>query len=180
MSAIDLEEAMVLSPTREMELFIARGDNDIVVYFDQSTANLEKRSNLLTILFLALENFSYSKPTKRPPILLEGGVDAWVDHFGHQSLKVEDKTQQVTPNNQYRNSTEISRFQRMPVSSSNLPYPSSPTGEQSAFRPIDLDEEKRWVEQLSKENDRPRLDIVRASNANTADPIIRTVEEFVR
>ena len=199
MSVIDLEEAMILSPTREQELFYARDKNDIVVYYDQSTSDTGFINNpnspkqlLLKTLYDAIDRFSYSKQLQRAPLLLEGGIDAWIDEYGIQSLVVDDRTAvRLTPApDNYRLSSEVSRIERKPVAGAILPYPSSARGGQLArhpTEPINIEEEKRWIEQLHKENDPkpfPRLETTRniipaSSTPNNTVPISRTVEEFV-
>lgn len=214
MSAIDLEEAMVLSPTREHEMFMARDQSELVVYYDQSTLNtdfLDSTKNtqslrVLKTLYTAIQEFSFSKPLRRPPMLLSGGLDAWIDLFGPQSLIVGDSSAPSgLTTNLYRRSRDVARaptpllVERRAVLGSTPPYPPSRGSAPTARippTPINIEEEQRWLDQLHKENDPMPYPISRtnsdlalrarkisplATNTNNSGaPVIRTVEEFVR
>lgn len=97
MSAEELEDRLVVSPDSEQALFEKRNEFDIVVYMDQSTSSTNFLSGpptgsttpALRALYDTLYEFNDYKPLKdgRPPALLLGGLDAWVDLMGLQSLK---------------------------------------------------------------------------------------------
>ncbi|KAK5098535.1 ubiquitin-specific protease doa4 [Exophiala xenobiotica] len=96
MSAEMLEERLVLAPDKEQNLFARRNEFDIVVYYDQSTSDNSylrgsptmTRAPHLRAFFDTLYEFNEYKPLKdgRPPALLRGGLDAWVDLMGSHSL----------------------------------------------------------------------------------------------
>lgn len=96
MSAEMLEERLVLSPDNEQNLFARRNEFDLVVYYDQNTSDIGylrgsptmTRAPHLRAFFDTLYEFNEYKPLKdgRPPALLKGGLDAWVDLMGPQSL----------------------------------------------------------------------------------------------
>ncbi|KAL2003671.1 hypothetical protein VTN02DRAFT_2821 [Thermoascus thermophilus] len=96
MSAEELEERLVVSPEHEQSLFERRNEFDIVVYYDQSTASVSYLAGSpvgtsaphLRALYDTLYEFNAYKPLKdgRPPALLIGGLDAWIDLVGQQSL----------------------------------------------------------------------------------------------
>ncbi|KAI9769122.1 MAG: ubiquitin-specific protease doa4 [Geoglossum simile] len=98
MSADELEETLVLSPENEQNLFSRREKFDLVVYYDQtSTTNRylggptnRPQERTLRALTQAIYEFSYSKPLQRPPVLLVGGLNAWVNLVGRQALKTSD------------------------------------------------------------------------------------------
>ncbi|KAL2861320.1 hypothetical protein BJX68DRAFT_222235 [Aspergillus pseudodeflectus] len=95
-SAEELEERLVVSPEFEQSLFERRNEFDMVVYYDQSTSSnsylagppIGTTAPHLRALYDTLYEFNAYKPLKdgRPPALLLGGLDAWIDLMGQQSL----------------------------------------------------------------------------------------------
>jgi len=95
-SAEELEERLVVSPEFELSLFERRNEFDIVVYYDQHTNDTRylsgpptgNNASALRALYDTLYEFNDYKPLKdgRPPALLLGGIDAWVDMMGTNSL----------------------------------------------------------------------------------------------
>lgn len=95
-SAEELEERLVVSPENEQSLFEQRNEFDLVVYYDQNTDSVSYLAGSpvgtsaphLRALYDTLYEFNAYKPLKdgRPPALLLGGLDAWVDFVGKQSL----------------------------------------------------------------------------------------------
>ncbi|KAK4939532.1 ubiquitin-specific protease doa4 [Elasticomyces elasticus] len=95
-SAEELEDRLVLAPDTEQSHFSRRNEFDIVVYYDQSTSDISylrgppimTKAPALRALYDTLYEFNDTKPLKdgRPPALLSGGIDAWVDYMGSQSL----------------------------------------------------------------------------------------------
>ncbi|KAI9847465.1 MAG: ubiquitin-specific protease doa4 [Sclerophora amabilis] len=100
MSAEDIEERLVLSSEQEQALFNERNKFDLVVFYDQSSASVRAsgygRPSLdklpLSSLEQALGDFSYGKPLRQAPVLLSGGLDAWVDLVGAHALKTTSNT----------------------------------------------------------------------------------------
>ena len=94
LSADELEEALVVSPEVEQDHFAHRASFDLVVFYDQSTratqnGNRPDRSGTrrsLKNLRETLELYSYDMPLKQRPLLLDGGLDAWIDYVGPQAL----------------------------------------------------------------------------------------------
>ncbi|KAJ5221146.1 uncharacterized protein N7469_010033 [Penicillium citrinum] len=95
-SAEELEDRLVVSPEHEQSLFERRNEFDLVVYYDQNTASVSYLAGPpagtsaphLRALYDTLYEFNEYKPLKagRPPALLLGGLDAWIDLLGQQSL----------------------------------------------------------------------------------------------
>ncbi|KKK21611.1 hypothetical protein ARAM_004129 [Aspergillus rambellii] len=95
-SAEELEERLVVSPEYEQALFERRNEFDMIVYYDQSTSSnsylagppVGTTAPHLRALYDTLYEFNAYKPLKdgRPPALLLGGLDAWIDLLGQQSL----------------------------------------------------------------------------------------------
>jgi ubiquitin carboxyl-terminal hydrolase 8 len=96
LSAEDLEDGLVLSPEIEQTLFARRNQFDVVVYYDQRTADVAylkgpptmTHAPALRAFYDTLYEFNDTKPLRdgRPPALLMGGIDAWADHMGAHSL----------------------------------------------------------------------------------------------
>ncbi|KAJ6135186.1 hypothetical protein N7512_000346 [Penicillium capsulatum] len=101
-SAEELEERLVVSPEHEQALFERRNEFDLVVYYDQRTASVSYLAGSpvgtsaphLRALHDTLYEFNEYKPLKsgRPPALLLGGLDAWMDLVGQQSLATSSTT----------------------------------------------------------------------------------------
>lgn len=95
-SAEELEERLFMSPEYEQGLFERRNEFDLVVYYDQNTASnsylagspVSTSAPHLRALHDTLYEFNEYKPLKagHPPALLLGGLDAWIDILGQQSL----------------------------------------------------------------------------------------------
>ena len=96
LSAEDLEDTLVLSPEAEQASFAKRNEFDIIVYYDQHTSDVAylrgpptmTNAPALRALYDTLYEFNDTKPLKdgRPPALLHGGLDAWVELMGAHSL----------------------------------------------------------------------------------------------
>ncbi|EXJ91171.1 hypothetical protein A1O1_04280 [Capronia coronata CBS 617.96] len=95
-SAEELEDRLVLAPDNEQAHFSRRNEFDLVVYYDQDTNDHSylkgppsmTKAPALRALYDTLYEFNDTKPLKdgRPPALLAGGIDAWVNYMGAQSL----------------------------------------------------------------------------------------------
>ncbi|KAH0559164.1 hypothetical protein GP486_004302 [Trichoglossum hirsutum] len=181
MSADQLEETFVLSPENEQALFSQRNQFDLVVYYDQSsntsryrggpTANPQEK--VLRALNQAIYEFSYSKPLQRPPVLLVGGLDAWVDLFGRQSLQTSNsagtdgrrithrrRTLEYEPLNQEEEKAWLARVQgdiQPPIPNENTALDEvEPDRRQDAHAPRDEDKWKRTYDDLLRHPDPSR------------------------
>lgn len=95
-SAEELEERLVVSPEHEQSLFEGRNEFDMVIYYDQGTDSVSYLAGSpvgtsaphLRALHDTLYEFNAYKPLKdgRPPALLLGGLNAWIDLLGQHSL----------------------------------------------------------------------------------------------
>lgn len=219
MSADDLEDSLEVSPhTHDPDIFKARNQCDLVVYYDQSTSDTSyvnytpssPAGKALGILYTALVQYNFSKPLKQPPLLLVGGLDAWIDIAGIQSSKVGTAVpaQSAAPAqtaapafNFHRWSQQVTRaptpllLERRAVASQTpppyVPYPGS--REASAhmpLEPINIEEEEKWMEQLRRERDHvplsngddsgPRKGPGVMPNNTGGNPYARTVEDFFK
>ena len=149
MSAEELQEALVLSPEDEVRMFDHRDEYDLIVYYDQSSSvsdwgpHQQRRPNVaLKYLNDALYDFNQEKPLRWPPILLNGGVDAWVDLLGNQVLLTSDTTSRS------RTAPGISR---RPVSGLS-PRIDVQKRRHREYNPLDPEEEKKWRERARSES----------------------------
>lgn len=196
-SAEELEDRLVISPTAELMLFERRNEFDLVVYYDQKT--LSDRFLLgapgatdglsLRALHDTLYEFNAYKPLRRPPAMLIGGLDAWTDLLGHQALQAS------------RTAALINSKSRAPVPKPGRPIGRVPMASSNSslevrkrrlreYHPLDAEEDKSWRERARKEE-------VEASEYRTAQsdddsesththpeqtvsPLVHSYEEFLR
>ncbi|KAI0849847.1 cysteine proteinase [Daldinia vernicosa] len=135
-SADEIADSMVLAPPSERLAVEQRDKVDLVVIYDQNSASISSRitgDSLEMVLYnirQALSYYSYSRPLKRAPKLLRGGLNSWVQEFGEQSLETSETTSNyVSPSSASRhgygdrrrtrtktktlNQDEISQFEDM-------------------------------------------------------------------
>ncbi|KAI1649372.1 cysteine proteinase [Daldinia loculata] len=92
-SADEIADSMVLAPPNERLAVEQRDKVDLVVIYDRDSTSISSRitgDSLEMVLYnirQALSYYSYSRPLKRAPKLLSGGLNSWVDEFGEQSLE---------------------------------------------------------------------------------------------
>lgn len=150
MSADQLEESLVLSPETEQAFFAKRDEFDLVLYYDDSTPDLStlalhgrNTDSPLRFLFEALTDYNHDKPLKRPPILLKGGVTAWSDLVGPQSLQSSSTLPRTQPNGR-------------PLARRPLVTGSDKLGIQRRkrrdYNPLDEEEEEKWRERARSES----------------------------
>jgi len=136
-----------------------------VVYYDQGTNDFTHLSmaHPLRTLHTALQDFNYAKPLRRPPLLLAGGLNAWVNIFGPMSLKSEEPQGSTVPAIQRRSQQAVRAPTPLLLERRSQNPPPYPTTKNSAASrtvamptepgPINIEEEKLWMEQLRKECD---------------------------
>ncbi|KAI0408384.1 hypothetical protein F4802DRAFT_549591 [Xylaria palmicola] len=99
-SASEIADSMILAPTSEKLAFEQRDVVDLIVFYDQDSKSVPQRSagNLQeTIIFnlrQALIHYNFPKQLAHTPKLLAGGLDAWTDEVGQQSLQT-SQTQSI-------------------------------------------------------------------------------------
>ncbi|KAI9709798.1 MAG: ubiquitin-specific protease doa4 [Chrysothrix sp. TS-e1954] len=181
MSAEELQESLVLAPEDEQALFSQRDKFDVIVYYDQSTANAVYLDNhapnfnpALRYLHNALYIFNQEKPLRRPPVLLMGGLDAWIDMQGKYGLKTSDTAHRP------RVARPISR---RPIVNGDSRL-SLQKRRHRDFNPIDEDEERKWRERARSESvvlDQVPMDDG-SESGGTLDPeaVRRQAEDFAR
>ena len=140
-SAPEIEDSLVLSPSSEWRLFEKRTEFDVVVFYDQDSCGLPSSSFAHTPsqkavlgFYLALAEYDSLLVHPHRPKLLRGGLDAWKNLMGDVSLQT-SKTAAGS------GSQPVAR----PLHRSSL----SRSTRKFVTRPIqDAEEAKRWEESL--------------------------------
>ncbi|MCJ1387614.1 ubiquitin-specific protease doa4 [Xylographa bjoerkii] len=196
-SAEDLEDRLVVSPESEEILFKHRDEYDLVVYYDASTSNnhfLEGPLNIssapaLRALHECLYEFSHYKKLRRPPVVLLGGLDAWVDLVGPQALQTSRTAARMGSARLERPANGAGRpTNRIAALTTN----SSREVQRRRLReyyPLDADEERVWREKARQEEVEPAeyqgqsdgdTDSVTSQPDEAPSPLAHTYEDFFR
>src|SRR5690554_6556699 len=178
MSGDDLEETLVLASSHEQDLFAKRHTFNVVVYYDQKTRDTsfmtasmtDERTLALRRLHFAIYDYSYSKRLQRLPVLLEGGLDAWIELMGSPALKTfspevnkdsfprrslalrrtqaqRSPTPALVERSSYRLSQAInSSGPRQDILSYDGAHHSTPAPQ------IDIEEEEQWLAELQRDS----------------------------
>jgi ubiquitin carboxyl-terminal hydrolase 8 len=172
-SATDIQNSLSISPDDEDKLFDARDQFNLVVYYDQSTKTTQflrlvqsEADEKLRILHEALVDYNIDKPLKHPPMLLSGGINAWVELLGQPALQ--------------ESKTHFGKLKRNP---SALPS-SLVVGRKRVrqFNPLNPEEEREWAERARTESS----NIPDVPDDGTIDeeelelPFYRSEEDFYR
>ncbi|KAI4287226.1 MAG: hypothetical protein L6R35_003518, partial [Caloplaca aegaea] len=197
LSAEELEETLVVSPPAELELFERRNEFEYVIYYDQHTASNSfltgppdrSTSFAMRALHDTIHEFNYYKPLQRPPLMLRGGLDAWVDLIGNGGL-AQSKTAALIGSTRQRGPVlKPGRpIGRVPVASHN----SSLEVRRRRLRehtPLNPDEERSWLERARNEEvDSADYQHAQSDGDEEADrpaeeppsPFVRSYEEFLQ
>jgi ubiquitin carboxyl-terminal hydrolase 8 len=178
-SADQLRDRLVISPDEEVAMFDRRNDYDVIVYYDDSTKNSDfltksnrsEAENSLRCLYDTLHEFNLDKPLKRPPVFLNGGLDAWVDIVGTQALK-ESSTSAL--------GVGRARAIRRSPAANHAAKSNIQDRRRREYVPMDPEEEQHWREEARKGRavvERPEEE---ADMEEPASPFYRTTEEFLR
>ena len=197
-SAEELEERLIISPESEQALFARRNEFDLIVYYDQNTRSSRFLSGpptgtnapALRALYDTMYEFSYYKELRRPPMLLTGGLDAWIDLVGYQALQT-SKTAAlmgVTRVGRFRNGPGRP-ISRVPLASSN----SSLEVRKKRLReynPLNAEEARQWLEQARNEGvEAPEMQRTASDGEEDAEqptaelplsPLVHSYEDFLR
>ncbi|KAH7397278.1 ubiquitin carboxyl-terminal hydrolase 2 [Pyrenochaeta sp. MPI-SDFR-AT-0127] len=182
-SAEQLLERLVISPDEEQDIFDRRNQYDVVVYYDESTRDIDflqrhkrtEREVALKRLFDTLQEFNVEKPLKRPPVLLKGGLDAWVDLVGSQALKM-STTAALVAGGQSK-----TRIVRRSAAASQIARSNLERRRRREYVPMDPEAEQKLLEEARKGRaavDLPTADIEEEDEATS--PFYRSTEEFLR
>lgn len=183
MSAPQLQDALVLSPDKEQEMFDRRCDFDIVVFYDNSTPSVSfvhrsphnEEEKALKDLYTSIYEFNGERPLQRPPIFLMGGLMAWVDLLGQSALQ----TSNTSSTKRLKAARPIKRVP--PAGSQSQIYVRKKRRE---YNPLDPEEERKWAERARTESIALQESLPEESidegEEEDALPIYRTTEEFLR
>jgi ubiquitin carboxyl-terminal hydrolase 8 len=183
-SAEQLLDRLVISPDEEQSLFDKRNEFDVVVYYDESTTNLDfmQKHNrtdselALKRLFDTLHEFNVDKPLRRPPVLLKGGLDAWVDLVGTPALKMSTTAGLVAAG-----STRSRAIRRSPAAS-HIAKDNLQRRRRRVYVPMDQEEERKWLEEARKGRSAVEVPPVgeEEGEEEAISPFYRSKEEFLR
>ena len=150
MSAEQLLDRMVISPESEQEMLMNRDKYDLVVYYDADTQSesyltrpMGELQTKLKYLHEALSDFNQEKPLLHPPILLIGGIDAWMDMLSPQALAVSNTAARVKQGRP---------IQRRKVVGNGSTQLRNPKRRLRDYNPLDDEEEQRWRERARAES----------------------------
>lgn len=148
MSADQLLDRMVISPETEQEMFMNRDKYDLVIYYDNDTQSetyltrpTSEIQTKLKYLHEALSDYNHEKPLQYPPILLIGGIEAWVDLVGKQALITSDTANRVKQGR---------AIQRRPLRDAAPLRP--PKRRLQDYNPLDAEETQTWKERARAES----------------------------
>lgn len=179
-SAEELEERLVVSPEHEQSLFERRNEFDMVVYYDQQANSISYLAGSpigttaphLRALYDTLYEFNAYKPLKdgRPPTLLLGGLDAWIDLLGEQSLATSSTTAAIgsiqAKKPVRKPGRPLGRVPTMASANSSLEVRKRRLRE---FTPLNSDELTAWMEKMKNEE----ID----ANTQTSEPLSEEPED---
>ena len=194
-SAEELEERLVISPEAEQSHFERRNEFDLVVYYNESTrsdrflkgAPTGTEADALRALHDTMYEFNHYKPLRRAPVMLKGGLEAWIDLVGPQALAT-SKTAALVGSTQARipQRKPGRPLGRVPMASAN----SSLEVRKRRLRdqkPLNADEEKTWLEKSHNEEVEPAAYQNAQSDGDTdsnpdepPSPFVHTYEDFLR
>lgn len=157
LSAEELEERLIVSPADELALFEKRNEFDMVVYYDQNTSTNRFLSGpptmtvapALRALYDTLYEFNAYKPLRSPPVMLIGGLDAWIDLVGPQSLKSSTTAASIR-SARNRNLQPGRPIGRVPMASHNSSLEIRKRRLRDYY-PLNADEDRTWRETARKE-----------------------------
>lgn len=195
LSADELEDRLVVSPESEQSLFERRNQFESVVYYDWKTKTDRflrgppsgTESDALRALYDTMYEFNDEKPLCRPPVLLRGGLDAWIDLVGPQALATSETATMVGSIRSRKPVQKQGRpIGRVPKASAN----SSLEVRKRRLRdqkPLTPGEERTWFEKAHKEEVDPADYQYTQSDEDTdmdseepPSPFIHTYEEFLQ
>ncbi|KAJ5776505.1 uncharacterized protein N7511_001516 [Penicillium nucicola] len=197
MSTEELEDRLVVSPEHEQTLFEKRNEYDLVVYYDQTADSVSYLAGSpagtsaphLRALHDTLYEFNAYKPLKggRPPALLLGGLDAWIDLLGQQSLAT-SSTAAVMSSLQAKRPVPrpgrgLGRVPTMASANSSLEVRKRRLRE---FTPLNSKELSEWMEKSKNEEidtstyGDEELEEIEESTQEPPTPFVHTYEAFLR
>ncbi|KAL8909490.1 MAG: hypothetical protein Q9207_000170 [Kuettlingeria erythrocarpa] len=198
LSAEEFEETLVVSPPTELELFERRNEFDFVVYYDQHTLSdsflsgppHRTTSFAMRTLHDTIHEFNYYRPLRRPPLMLRGGLDAWIDLVGNAGLAQSNTAALIGSTRQRGSVAKPGRpIARVPMASHNSSLEVR-RRRLKEHKPLNADEEKSWLERARNEEVEPaEYEHTQSDSDEIADqsnldeppsPFVRSYEEFLQ
>jgi ubiquitin carboxyl-terminal hydrolase 8 len=183
-SGEQLGDSMIIAPDFEQNLYEQRDEFDLIVFYDQSTSTDVARTTgpgqdgHLHDFAKAVYDYGYEKRLKRRPMMLVGGLDAWVDLLGPSSLQT-SFTGTPAPGATAQTNLRAARpIGRVPMASEMRR--GQPTRRKThSSRPLSKEEEKKWDETLREDS---ALTSPPENGKATPDELVyaRTTEDFFR
>jgi ubiquitin carboxyl-terminal hydrolase 8 len=200
-SAEELEERLVVSPEHELSLFERRNEFDLVVYYDQDTDSVSYIAGSpvgtsaphLRAIYDTLYEFNAYKPLKdgRPPALLLGGLNEWMDLVGPQSLAT-SSTAAIMGSIQTKRPVRSSGrpIGRVPMASANSSLEIRKRRLRE-FTPLNSEELTAWMERAKNEEiETTTYDVEEGTITEEAEdvegtqeppsPFVHSYEDFLR
>ena len=183
-SAEEIEESLVLSTDTEQRLFERRNEFDLVVYYDQETRSdrflngppASSDASALRAVHDCLYEFNYYKQLRHPPVMLRGGLEAWIDLVGPHALAVSQTVAHLGSTQARLTPRRPGRpIGRVPMVSAN----SSLEVRRRRLKdhnPLNPDEERSWLEKARRE-EIPSADYSHAQSDSDTESISSFVEE---
>lgn len=196
LSAEELEERLIVSPADELALFERRNEFDMVVYYDLNTSTNRFLSGpptmtvapALRALYDTLYEFNAYKPLRSPPVMLIGGLEAWIDLVGSQALK-SSATAALTRSARNRDLHPGRPLGRVPMASHNSSLEVRKRRLRE-YHPLNADEDRTWRETAKKEEvQSPEYEIGQGDSdmdsaapdgGDSISPFVHSYEEFLR
>jgi ubiquitin carboxyl-terminal hydrolase 8 len=180
-SAEQLCDRLIISPDEEQAMFERRHEYDIVVYYNDSTTNLDfltkhnqtEEEAALKHLYDTLTEFNLDKPLMKPPILLKGGIDAWIELVGQQALKTSTTAALLATG-----PTRTRGVRRAPAATQAARL--SLQRRRREYVPMDPEEEQKWLEEARKGRAVVEQPPEEEDLEEAEAPFYRTTEEFMR
>jgi ubiquitin carboxyl-terminal hydrolase 8 len=179
-SAEQLGDSMIIAPDGEQALYEQRHDYDLIVYYDQSSESLQETDPTLLHFSKAIYDYEYDQRPQRHPMLLVGGLDAWTDLLGPNSLQASiSRTSSPAPDSFGKPGRPIGR-----VPPARKP-PGAPLRRKKTYssRPLSKDEEKKWGEILRRDSVLVKEETITEEEEETASAdfvYAKTAEDFFR
>lgn len=197
-SAEMLEERLVIAPENEQKMFARRNEYDIVVYYDQDTNDTTylqgnpamTRQPYLRAFYDTLYEFNEYKPLKdgRPPALLKGGVNAWIDLMGTHALAMSRTAAMLGSTRQKQTAQPVRPSVRGRVVSTNSRYEIRDRRMRN-HKFLNESEQAAWREQAQQEEVEPGEDRaasdgedgeMEAEETVPVSPFVPDYESFLR
>ncbi|CZS96891.1 related to ubiquitin carboxyl-terminal hydrolase [Rhynchosporium graminicola] len=151
-SGDQLGDTLVIHSDYEQSLYERRADFDLIVFYDQSSKSVNSsasfardKNSTLRDFSAAVYDYGYDKRVKRRPMLLIGGLDAWVDLLGPNSLKSSSKDTAASMT--LKSNRAIGRFSRAAGEHRNGLHRTNTR----TSRPLTQEEESKWELAMSQE-----------------------------